>query len=185
MYLNIVTPCSRPENLVKISQSINIPTENYRWIVVFDMDEIPQGHVIPSNCETYLHKNPQSTVGHAQRNFALDLIHDGHVYMNDDDTTIHPELWENIKDLDCDFISFKQNGVHGNLRLHGDTIQVYHIDSHNFIVSKKAIGDIQWIIDRYDADGYFANHVHNRVVNDRNLSKCYIPKVLSIYNSLR
>lgn len=29
MFLNIITPCTRPENLHKISESINIPKENY------------------------------------------------------------------------------------------------------------------------------------------------------------
>jgi len=41
MFLNIITPSCRPENLHKISKSINIPRENYRWIVVFDLEEIP------------------------------------------------------------------------------------------------------------------------------------------------
>ena len=36
MFLNIITPCSRPENLRIISESINIQKENYRWIFVYD-----------------------------------------------------------------------------------------------------------------------------------------------------
>ena len=116
MFLNIVTPCCRPENLHTIASTINIPRESYRWIVVFDLDELPDPMYIPENCECYLHRDSQSIAGHAQRNFAIQLISKGHVYQNDDDTAIHPELWENIKDLaEADFISFAQ--MDGDLEL--------------------------------------------------------------------
>jgi hypothetical protein len=180
MFLNIVTPCSRPQNLHTISKSINIPKENYRWIVVCDMDTPPDHELIPGNCELYLHRNPHSTVGHAQRNFALDIIYSGHVYMNDDDTIIHHELWGNIKDLDNDFISFSQSFPNGSPRLLGNYIQVGHIDSHNFIVSRELIGEKRWIINKYDADGHFASSLFPQAKNPT-----FINKTLSIYNSLR
>ena len=104
MFLNIITPCSRPENLLKISESINVPKENYRWIVVFDMDKLPSKELIPENCEVHLYRENGSVVGHAQRNYALSIINDGHIYFNDDDTLLHSELWENIKDFNFDFI---------------------------------------------------------------------------------
>ena len=63
MYLNIITPCSRPENLHKIAESINIPKDNYRWIVVCDLDELPNANLIPQNCEIYTHKNKESVAG--------------------------------------------------------------------------------------------------------------------------
>lgn len=180
MFLNIITPCSRPQNLIKISETINIPKENYRWIVVFDMDELPSKELIPNNCETYLHRNPNSKVGHSQRNFALELINQGHVYMNDDDTLIHPNLWENINDIDNDFITFDQLSSDGSYRLYGKNIEIGKIDSHNFIISRDLIGDTKWIVEKYDADGYFATECY---------SKCKTPiiinKPLSIYNYLR
>jgi hypothetical protein len=185
MILNIITPCSRPQNLHTISKSINIPTENYRWIVVFDSNKFPEKEMIPTNCETYLHKNINSRFGHSQRNFAIDLITTGHVYMNDDDTIIHPDLWDNIKHLDSDFISFKQNNSNGSLRLQGNVIRVQGIDSHNFIVSKRVIKDTRWIIDSYEADGWFANKIYTQVFKEDDSKITYIPKVLSTYNLLR
>jgi hypothetical protein len=179
MFLNIVTPCSRPQNLHKISESINIPQENYRWIIVFDGTVKPNETLIPQNCEFYMHTNPLSKVGHSQRNFALDLIEKGHVYFNDDDTLIHPELWENIKDLDNDFITFYQELKNGMLRLRGN-VMLAHIDSHNFIISRDLIANTKWVVNRYDADGVFAIECHKKSKNH-----IIIHKVLSTYNVLR
>jgi len=176
MFINIITPCSRPQNLKVISKSINIPKENYRWLVVFDGLEIPE---VPDNCEAYCVKDTNSVYGNAQRNFALDLVTKGHVYFNDDDTTIHPELWDEVKDKEADFISFKQSNKDGSIRLEGNEIIPNFIDSHNFIVSVKCIST-RWELNRYDADGVFAVECYNNAKE-----KLYIPKVLSIYNSLK
>lgn len=185
MFLNIVTPCSRPENLHTISNSINIPRDSYRWIVVFDMDQLPDSLLIPENCEAYLHRNPESIVGHSQRNFAIELIQDGHVYMNDDDTIIHSNLWNNIQDVDLDMISFSQENPNGSLRLVGDRMEPGHIDSHNFIVSRRLIGDYRWEVGKYDADGYFATTMFKALQDNPDYSGAFIPEVLSTYNSLR
>ena len=152
---------------------------------MFDSNKFPEKEMIPTNCETYLHKNINSRFGHSQRNFAIDLITTGHVYMNDDDTIIHPDLWDNIKHLDSDFISFKQNNSNGSLRLQGNIIRLQEIDSHNFIVSKRVIKDTRWIIDSYEADGWFANKIYTQVFKEDNSKITYIPKVLSTYNLLR
>jgi hypothetical protein len=179
LFLNIITPCSRPQNLYKISQSINIPKQNYRWIVVFDFDELPDESLIPNNCEAYLLRDTESLAGHNQRNFAIDLVKHGHIYSNDDDTLLHPNLWGSIKKLNNDFISFKQNNTSGNLRLEGNRIAVNHIDSHNFIFSKNICENIKFDKRIYDADGYFAEECYKF-----SKTPIYLPIVLSIYNSL-
>jgi hypothetical protein len=178
MFLNIITPCSRPENLDVISKSINIPRDQYRWIVVFDLLEAPDN--IPDNCEFYNIKDAKSTSGNAQRNFALDLVTHGHVYFNDDDTIMQPNLWEEIKDLEEDFISFKQVNKDGSGRLEGNNISVGNVDSHNFVVSAECMGDVRWVLNRYDADGVFAHECYKKAN-----TTLYIPKVLSVYNSLK
>jgi hypothetical protein len=179
-FINIITPCSRPENLHAIAKSINIPSNNYRWIVVFDMDTLPDKSLIPDNCEVHLFRDRNSKAGHAQRNYAISLIDNGYVYSNDDDTLLHPDLWEEIKYLNNDFISFSQINKDGSLRLVGDTIEVNHIDSHNFIVSKDIIKDTKYIINDYAADGHFAKEC-----NLKSKNKIFINKVLSTYNQLR
>jgi len=174
MFLNIITPCSRPENLKAISESI--PKES-RWIAVFDGTELPE--IIPSNCEMHCIKDVNSIYGNAQRNYALDLVTEGHIYFNDDDTIIHPDLWDEVKDKDADFISFKQANKDGSLRLEGNEIIPNFIDSHNFIVSAKCV-NTRWILDRYDADAYFAMDCYKNAKES-----LYIPKILSIYNYLK
>jgi hypothetical protein len=180
MLLNIITPCSRPSNLETIEHSINIPKSNYKWFIVFDANSVPNNIYLPKNAEIFAIKNNRSTVGHAQRNLALDIIDNGHIYMNDDDTILHPQLWDNIKELDHDFISFMQTKKDGRIRIYGDKIKVGTIDSHNFIVSKNISRGIYWKIDRYEADGLFAVECYKKAK-----TKIYIPKVLSIYNYLR
>jgi hypothetical protein len=178
MFLNIITPCIRPQNLDIIAKSINIPEDQYRWIVVFDFFDVPEN--IPDNCEAYAVKDSASTSGNAQRNFALDLVTEGHVYFNDDDTVLQPTLWDEIKDEYADFISFKQSNKDGSLRLEGIEIKPTLIDSHNFIVSTECMSNTRWILDRYDADAFFAMDCYENAKHS-----LYIPKILSVYNSLK
>ena len=173
--VNIITPCSRPENLEEIARSINFP--KYRWIVVFD-GPIPENRPVQAECYSVVNKN--SISGNAQRNFALDLVEDGWIYFNDDDTVIHPDLWDAIKDLDADFASFKQVFPSGVLRLEGKSVTLNNIDSHNFIMDVSLLGNSRWNLQRYDADGLFA---HECWLKSRNYK--YIDKVLSVYNALR
>jgi hypothetical protein len=180
MFLNIITPCSRPENLIKISESINIPKESYRWIVVFDSELLPDDKLIPNNCDPYTHKDLSSISGNAQRNYALNLINDGFIYFNDDDTLIHPNLWESVNNFEVDFISFIQLNKHDEKRLIGNFIEVGHIDSHNFMVTNKIAKDVKFILDKYDADGYFAKECYQK-----SITRLHINKPLSIYNSLK
>ena len=181
MFLNIITPCSRVNNLIVIENSINIPKENYRWIIVFDNDCVPDNIYIPKHCETYACKDSKSIVGHAQRNYALSLVQKGHVYFNDDDTIIHKNLWNKISKLtNYDFISFEQEFVGGKKRLLSNKIERRHIDSHNFISSYKICKNFKFNISEYGADGIFAKQVY-----EKSKRIIHIKEVLSTYNALR
>lgn len=179
IYLNIITACSRQFNLKIIEQSINIPRSNYRWIVIFDSKIIPNIKYMPKNAEYYNAKHEKSIYGTYQKNYGLKLVKHGHVYINDDDTTIHKELWENIKDLENDFISFKQQYPDGSHRLDHKNIDITGIDSHNFIVSNSLIQNKSFC-NLYTHDGIFAKWCYSEAKNP-----IHIDKYLSIYNSLR
>ena len=60
MFINIVTPCSRPKNIQTIFESICIPLENYHWYVVFDLDYIPKTLPIHPNITYISHRDDRS-----------------------------------------------------------------------------------------------------------------------------
>jgi glycosyltransferase involved in cell wall biosynthesis len=178
-FINIVTPCSRPENLGAIAGSINIPESSYRWIVVFDADEIPSID-LPSNAEVYAHRNTESRSGNAQRNFANKMIRGGYVLYLDDDTILHPKLWESVKECTEDLVGWKQCNKDNSHRLSVGEWQVGFIDSGSFMVDQNTMGDSDWTLDRYDADGYFAREMRLKAETVKE-----IYDYLSIYNYLR
>jgi glycosyltransferase involved in cell wall biosynthesis len=178
-FINIVTPCSRPENLGAIAGSINIPESSYRWIVVFDADEIPSID-LPSNAEVYAHRNTESRSGNAQRNFANKMIRGGYVLHLDDDTILHPKLWESVKECTEDLVGWKQCNKDNSHRLSVGEWQVGFIDSGSFMVDQNTMGDSEWVLDRYDADGYFAREMRLKAETVKE-----IYDYLSIYNYLR
>lgn len=179
MIINIVTPCSRPENLTEISESINIPLGRYRWIVLFDADALPSTP-LPKNAEVYLARMTDSLVGNGQRNKALDIIQSGYVLFLDDDTILHKDFWEAVRYATEDVVCWQQSWKDGNHRLDAGDFRVGHIDSGSFMVKRSVIGDIRWDLDRYDADGYFAEKI---VAKRRTIRK--INQYLSHYNYLR
>lgn len=176
--INIITPCSRPENLHTISKSINIPKEQYKWIVVFDMDDCPKEY-IPTNCVFLYHKDINSKSGNAQRNIGIDLIDDGYVFFLDDDTILHPDLWDNIKDATEDIIIFNQLKK-GEQRF--DSIRFQHgfIDTGCAVIKSSLIGDTRWSLDKYEADYYFLQDMNNKKETIK-----YIPLCISYYNYIQ
>ena len=62
----------------------------------------------------------------------------------------------------------------------GNEVRVGGIDSHNFIVSRNVVGSSRFFINRYDADGYFAQECYLK-----SISKTHFNIPLSIYNNLR
>jgi hypothetical protein len=181
MFLNIITPCSRPTNLLTIEASINIPRSSFRWIVVIDSKIPVSQNLLPISAEVYYHVDSGSISGNAQRNFALDLIEKGHILFNDDDTTLHPDFWSKISDCSqYDFITYPQLHKNGTVRLLGDLVRVGHIDSHNFVVHNQIIGQTRWKLDKYEADGIFAEECFKSAK-----TWAYVEKALSTYNTLR
>lgn len=184
MFLNIVTPCSRVQNLPMVARNVmEIPCGNRMWWVVVDSVfpvKIPARNAWEIPDEVMFIHDPASIVGHAQRNRALDSINEGHVYFLDDDTILHPDLWETVKNLDdYDFIHFNQVFKNGGRRIGGE-VAVDRIDSGSAIVSRELIGETRWIVGRYNADGYFLTECFKKAKNP-----LYIDRDLSYYNYLR
>lgn len=185
-FINIVTPSCRPENLFALAESINIPKRMYRWIVVIDGEKPEVLPKFPANAEVYYHKNTSSKSGNSQRNYALSLIMSGngnqfeeYIYFLDDDTVMHPDLYESVKDLNNDFIHFNQVQPDGSFRI-GGQVKLNKVDSGNCLVKKSLVGTSRWRLDLYNADGVFLESVFRKAT-----TPIYLDKALSIYNALR
>jgi hypothetical protein len=99
--LNIVTPCSRPENLVKCLRSF-CDTTSIKWHVVFDKDVTPPNIKLNKKNVSLikLHSDQKSHWGNCLRNMALDKINSGYVYFLDDDNLMHPLFWNHFKNFE-------------------------------------------------------------------------------------
>lgn len=179
MFINIVTPCGRPQNLERVSESINIPLGRYRWIVVIDSPDMPSVR-LPKNAEAYSAKVDGSVSGNGQRNKALGMIDGGYVLFLDDDTILHKDLWDAVRYANEDIVCWKQSWKDGGHRLDAGNFSVGNVDSGSFMVKRSVIGDIRWDLGRYDADGYFAQEVFSRKKTIRQINE-----YLSHYNYLQ
>lgn len=174
----IITPCSRPENLERISKTI--PPE-CTWVVVHDnkiqSPKIEKAMIL--KCED------TGIVGVSGQNYALDnlsLCDNDMILLHDDDNIIHPD-WYNtvIEYLDKDFSIMTWGQLHkdGSIRLNPSLKPtVNHIDTACFM--------IKWSYNKnlrhehvYHHDGLYAEACA------KNGPVVCINKYLSFYNYLR
>jgi len=161
--VSIITPCSRPDNLEKLHASMNFDLVS-TWYIVYDT----------SKDRTYEHRytgNPKiveldhdvvGMCGHPQINFALKHITaDGFVYFLDDDNIMHPDFWTTLPTLDPEFIyTWNQLRRVKPVRvLLGNDVRPNKIDTAQFIVPRKYIGDIEWIPNKRGGDGKFISDI--------------------------
>lgn len=175
--LHIVTPCSRPENLDIISQSI--PAE-CNWIIVHENDI-----KLPERDNTFLLKCDRTGPwGHAGRNFFLDnfnLYDDDWVYFLDDDNIIHPAFYSTVQQFlstDYAIIHWGQLNKNNEIRLIPD-IAIDKIDTACYMIQWKQNKHTRYNDEKYNADGFYAiDCSQNGPVLTLNDSLCY-------YNYLR
>jgi hypothetical protein len=179
--LNIVTPCSRPENLQKLYESIKSygDKEKIWWYIVYDAEQGERKFKhIPWVREFWLDKK---LAGYPQRNLALSIIEEGWVWVLDDDNLLHPQLvkeLENITDPNVQGVLFKQQFNNGCER--GIDPRHCHIDQAQFVLKKELIVDKRYD-EMYTADGKFLEELYN--ANKEKFIR--IEKILCFYNRLR
>ena len=156
---NIVTACSRPENLNKIKQSLEPFTDKITWYIVYDSTkrevEIPEKHqmFVDAIAEmSYFDWIKQLSVeggvtGSAQRNSALDIITDGYVYFLDDDNLLHQNLIptiESMVELKADNLGyvFSQQLENSVRKIRWESIKQTHIDTAQFMLHRTLIGGL-------------------------------------------
>jgi hypothetical protein len=194
--LHIVTPCSRPNNLFKIYESIKtqrgkMSKTRIIWWIFLDA-QIPNWEFVPNGPDIYLTACPslgRSVVGHNQRNSALEIIKDGWIYFLDDDTLLHPDFWLVEDHLVTEpyiyprlIYVFNQLDKEGNLRLKSsvENLKVGSIDTGSFIINAKAVMDTLFPL-TYEGDGLFIEEIWER---DPHMF-CFLNLNISYYNYLR
>jgi hypothetical protein len=183
--LSIITACSRPQNLIKIYDSIDFSMVN-KWYIVYDT----------SKCRTYdfqfslepkileLTCDKKGYGGHPQINMALDLIQDygGFVYVMDDDNVFHTEFWKLLPTLDRDSVyTWDQNRIQEGRILKGGKIEEEKIDTSQFIVPRSLIGNIRWAEQRSAGDYRFISKIFKKHADKFK----YIPKIACYHNFIK
>ena len=175
--IHIITPCSRPDNLHSIKQTI---PEGCTWTVV--VDEKATGY-FPTGI-TYLRPNLSGSWGHPLRNVGMEFIlalkakRGDYIYFLDDDNIIHPDWYESVKNESYPFITWGQVFKNGQPRLHPTKEpRVGTVDTASFMVRCDAIGEAKFG-NEYEADGLFAQQMAKWNVKTIDAYLCY-------YNYLR
>lgn len=164
--LTIITPCSRPQNLAALAESIKPGRSLFDviWMVILDNRE----------CE-------KSVVGNYQRNCALDAIRDGWVYFLDDDTVIHPEFFTELAKVETLAVAFEQELDTWIREVAPSEMRPDHIDMGQVAMRRDVIGNIRFRLGVYEADGVFIEDVYRRDPKEWS----FVDKPLCYYNKLR
>jgi hypothetical protein len=171
MKITIITPLWREELLNQVAASI---PRHFRWIVVCGY-KIPE-KLLPTNGEFYA---IASHSGIDKRNFAMNLVTDGHLFFLDDDTILHPDFEKLLEVPEkYDFIHFNQHFLNGKKRK-GGIVERGKIDTGSYLISRKLIGDTQW--KKTPAPDYF----FAKKCLDKAIQPLYINKAFSYYNALK
>ena len=200
MLVNIVTPCTRPENLLAIQESINNHANfKYRWHIIFEnlkLDNRPDRIYIDhlkkklNNNNKYYWATSNGIAGHTHRNFIIDKLsgETGWLYFNDDDNILHPDFSKiNFEETGYSAIVLSQKDSDGTNRVYdGNTLiasphnmKVRRIDTAQLIFNLYSLKDLYFDDRYYWADGIFAEKF-----NEKNTNIKYLKDLFCYYNYL-
>lgn len=163
--LTIITPAYRLNNILEVQKSINFEYVD-EWIIVYDGSKITNNPNLFKNQDNnkikeYVYKCEEGGIsGNPQRNYALSKVTnpDTLLYYLDDDNLIHPNLYKLLNIIDNDKIySFNQYN-----RIKGNDMRVNCIDTAMVIMPYKLCKNIKWILNLYEADGYYIQECYNQ-----------------------
>jgi len=180
--LTLITPSYRLNNLLEIKKSINFEYIE-EWIIVYDGSKIIDNPHLFENQENskikeYVYKCENGLSGNPQRNYALSQIAnpDALIYYLDDDNIIHPNLYRLLNIINNNKIyTFNQYN-----RMNGNNIIIGGIDTAMVIIPYNLCKNVRWILDKYDADGYYIKECYDENINIHT----YIDNDLCYYNKI-
>lgn len=180
--LTIITPSYRINNLLKIKKSI-IFEYIEEWIIVYDGSKITDNpklfeHQENNKIKEYIF-NGEGISGNPQRNYALTKVSnpDTLIYYLDDDNIIHPDMYKLLNIIDNNkMYTFNQYN-----RMKGNNISLTKIDTAMVIIPYKLCKNVKWILDKYEADGYYIIECYYSNQN----KNVFIDNDLCYYNKLK
>lgn len=182
--LIIITPCSRHEDLARVSHSI---TFSCTWIVVFDATEL-RAEVHSPAANVILLASAGGVYGKHQINTALGYCraHDinGFVYVLDDDNLIHENFYTTI----CEALKSGKKGYivqqeisPGRVRtVSPDTTRIGWIDQAQFVVHTDLLRHATYR-QHHDADGELIESLFKQHADEFE----FVHETISYYNRLR
>ena len=194
MIINILTRCTRPQNLLKISKTIFTDLFQINWYILFDANRIKDidatllMDLTNLGAKIKFLKGEFSGLGMNMINNILDEICDGWVYILDDDNIIHPEFYNTLDE----FIDDKTYGVLVfNQKVGGkdfskidireanpENVKIGSIDSAQFLIHIGDYGDTLRFNNTYVADGELIEKLYEEKKDDF----IFIQKELCYYN---
>ncbi len=199
MLINIITRCTRVNNIEEVKNSIFNSNTNFdiKWWLIFDTRNLKEVDVTfleslqDLNCQVLFYKGLDGDFGHQMINKTIDRIKDGFVYVIDDDNIIHEDFYKEI------YGSIKTNptkrGFVFSQKVDGKdftkldiregipkNMKVTKIDMAQFVLRRDLIGDYRINEMDYTADGVFIEEIYEENVDDF----IFIDKVLCYYNYL-
>lgn len=187
MKITVITPCSRPENLHLLKESIRF---DCTWIIVYDAETLVKRFDEPWIMEFAI---KGGVSGNLQRNLALDNTdNDSWVYFLDDDNLIHPKLVEFVNSGKLSYWTELNNPPRVKGLIFGQTgegltrmpnvnwIKVCHVDQAQYFLHYSLIGKLRFL-QVYEADGHFIE----RIFNEHGKSIVIMNEIMCYYNKLR
>lgn len=179
----VITPCTRPHNLKKISQTIPSACE---WIVVLD-SKVKHNHQIDN---ATIVKSPLTGFsGNPNKNFGIDYIKNelnssdnDWIYILHDDNIIHPDWYNTIKEnlnSQDTIITWGQSFADGTPRLQSvDNPQKGNIDTSQYMVRWSVAKNLRFE-HIYEADAIYAEEAAKQGTVKK------LDQYLGYYNYLR
>jgi hypothetical protein len=182
--LIIVTPCSRPQNLEKLRESIQFDNPIFiYWVIIYDTRKMPFIKRYPNHNKILeLECRDEGVVGHQIRNMAMhSIIQQGMIYFLDDDTILHPYFWTIVNNFKPNIVIYTFNLMYQNGKiLFGNTPRVRGIDTCQFIFDKSIVGDLRFDTTDYCADGIFIQTLYEK----NKEQAAFINSIAAYYNWL-
>lgn len=197
MRINVLTRCTRPQNLLEIKKSIFVEKFDIQWYILFDTSIIKDidadllFNLNSPNIHLKFLKGEPGDMGHKFINLEIDRMSDDEwMYVIDDDNIIHEKFYFTIE---SNFSSEKEGYVFsqkvGGIDFSGldireaspENIKVGSIDFCQFLLKKSLIGKNRLVEGEYTADGRFIESIYNN-----NIEKfLFIEDIICYYNKLQ